>query len=158
MSGKSTLLRTVGVTRCSRWRGAGAGPAAPRVAAGGRRHAASPGFAAGRQVALLRRDHAAAAACGLVDRRHAAAVPARRAASGTNSHDRPIGAEAISRASWNAAPIGLVTTHDLALADIAERLAPHAANVHFEDHVEDGQISSTTRCGREWSRRATRSS
>jgi DNA mismatch repair ATPase MutS len=61
--------------------------------------------------------------------------------SGTNSHDRRIGAEAIVRSLFDSGAVGLVTTHDLALAGIAGRLAPHAANVHFEDHVEDGRIS-----------------
>jgi MutS-like protein len=61
--------------------------------------------------------------------------------SGTNSHDRRIGAEAIVRSLFDTGAVGLVTTHDLALAAIANRLAPHAANVHFEDHVEDGHIS-----------------
>ena len=37
--------------------------------------------------------------------------------------------------------IGLVTTHDLALARIAEELAPRAANVHFEDHLEGGRMT-----------------
>jgi DNA mismatch repair ATPase MutS len=37
--------------------------------------------------------------------------------------------------------IGLVTTHDLALAHIAEVLSPPGANVHFEDHIENGKIS-----------------
>ena len=36
--------------------------------------------------------------------------------------------------------IGLITTHDLALADIADALGERAANVHFEDQIEDGQI------------------
>jgi len=31
--------------------------------------------------------------------------------------------------------IGLATTHDLALAQVADALAPKAANVHFEDHL-----------------------
>ena len=35
---------------------------------------------------------------------------------------------------------GLVTTHDLALAKIADELAPLIENVHFEDHIEDGEI------------------
>jgi DNA mismatch repair ATPase MutS len=61
--------------------------------------------------------------------------------SGTNSHDRRIGAEAIVRTLVEGGAIGLVTTHDLALADIAGQLEPHATNVHFEDHVEDGRIS-----------------
>jgi DNA mismatch repair ATPase MutS len=34
----------------------------------------------------------------------------------------------------------MVTTHDLALTHIAERLAPRAANVHFEDNFENGII------------------
>jgi hypothetical protein len=61
--------------------------------------------------------------------------------SGTNSHDRRIGAEAIVRSLVQGGAIGMVTTHDLALANIAQQLAPHATNVHFEDHVEDGRIS-----------------
>jgi hypothetical protein len=59
---------------------------------------------------------------------------------GTNSHDRRIGAEAVVRALVQRGAIGLVSTHDLALAGIAESLAPAAANVHFEDHLEDGQM------------------
>jgi DNA mismatch repair ATPase MutS len=61
--------------------------------------------------------------------------------SGTNSHDRRIGSEAIVRSLVERGAIGLVTTHDLALADIAEQLAPRAANVHFEDHIQDGHIA-----------------
>jgi DNA mismatch repair ATPase MutS len=36
--------------------------------------------------------------------------------------------------------IGLITTHDLALADIAEALGDRAVNVHFEDQITDGKI------------------
>jgi DNA mismatch repair ATPase MutS len=61
--------------------------------------------------------------------------------SGTNSHDRLIGAEAVVRNLVARGAIGLVTTHDLALAHIADDLAPRAANVHFEDHIEDGRIA-----------------
>jgi MutS domain V len=60
---------------------------------------------------------------------------------GTNSHDRRIGAEAIVRSLVARGAIGLLTTHDLALAQIAEELAPRAANVHFEDRVEDGRVT-----------------
>jgi hypothetical protein len=60
--------------------------------------------------------------------------------AGTNSHDRRIGAEAIVRGLVERNAIGLVSTHDLALAQIAESLAPRAANVHFEDHIEDGNV------------------
>jgi DNA mismatch repair ATPase MutS len=60
---------------------------------------------------------------------------------GTNSHDRRIGAEAIVKGLVERGAIGLLTTHDLALSHIAETLAPRAANVHFEDHIENGKIA-----------------
>jgi DNA mismatch repair ATPase MutS len=60
---------------------------------------------------------------------------------GTNSHDRRIGAEAVIRTLVERRAIGLLTTHDLALAHIVEVLAPRAANVHFEDHIEGGRIT-----------------
>ncbi len=59
---------------------------------------------------------------------------------GTNSHDRRIGAEALVRGLVERGAMGLITTHDLALADIVDSLAGRAANVHFEDRIEDGQI------------------
>jgi len=59
---------------------------------------------------------------------------------GTNSHDRRIGAEAIIRGLVKRGAIGLATTHDLALAQIADELSPRAANVHFEDHIESGEV------------------
>jgi hypothetical protein len=57
---------------------------------------------------------------------------------GTNSHDRCVGAEAIVRGLIERGAMGLVTTHDLALAAIVDQLAPMAENVHFEDQLEDG--------------------
>lgn len=59
---------------------------------------------------------------------------------GTNSHDRGIGARGVVRALVERGAIGLLTTHDLALAKIAHELAPLAANVHFQDQVEDGRM------------------
>jgi len=59
---------------------------------------------------------------------------------GTNSHDRRIGAEALIRELVGRGAIGLVTTHDLALAEIADSMGPEAANVHFEDRVHDGRM------------------
>ncbi len=59
---------------------------------------------------------------------------------GTNSHDRRIGAEALVRGLVKRGAIGLITTHDLALAEIADVLGERAANVHFEDRIEDGAI------------------
>jgi hypothetical protein len=60
---------------------------------------------------------------------------------GTNSHDRRVGAEAILRGLVDGGAIGLVTTHDLALAAIADALAPRAANVHFADRIEGAQVT-----------------
>jgi DNA mismatch repair ATPase MutS len=60
---------------------------------------------------------------------------------GTNSHDRRIGAEGVVRGLIERRAIGLITTHDLALARIAEELAPRAENVHFQDHLEDGKMT-----------------
>jgi DNA mismatch repair ATPase MutS len=59
---------------------------------------------------------------------------------GTNSHDRRIGAEAVVRSLLDRGAAGFITTHDLALADIADVLGSRAANVHFEDRVENGSI------------------
>lgn len=60
--------------------------------------------------------------------------------AGTNSHDRRIGAEAIVRSLVERGAIGLVSTHDLALAKIADDLGPRAGNVHFDDHLEGDRV------------------
>jgi hypothetical protein len=59
---------------------------------------------------------------------------------GTNSHDRRIGAEALVRSLVKRGAMGLITTHDLALADIVDVLGTQAVNVHFEDRIEGGEI------------------
>jgi DNA mismatch repair ATPase MutS len=59
---------------------------------------------------------------------------------GTNSHDRRIGASAIVRALVDTGAIGLVTTHDLALTSLVEALGDRARNVHFEDRIENGRM------------------
>ena len=59
---------------------------------------------------------------------------------GTNSHDRALGSEGLIRALLARGAIGLVTTHDLALSHIADELGSEAANVHFEDRLENGRL------------------
>jgi hypothetical protein len=59
---------------------------------------------------------------------------------GTNSHDRRIGAEAIIQTLLERPSLGLVTTHDLALTRLADRLAPKAVNVHFADRLDQGTL------------------
>jgi hypothetical protein len=59
---------------------------------------------------------------------------------GTNSHDRRIGAAAIVRALVDAGAIGAMTTHDLALTGLVGELGPLARNVHFDDQIVDGRM------------------
>jgi len=59
---------------------------------------------------------------------------------GTNSHDRLAGASGVLRSLVDRGAIGLITTHDLALTAVADALAPRAVNVHFEDRFEAGEL------------------
>jgi hypothetical protein len=59
---------------------------------------------------------------------------------GTNSHDRVVGASGVLGALVDRQAIGLITTHDLALTRVADELAPRAVNVHFDDRFERGEI------------------
>jgi hypothetical protein len=59
---------------------------------------------------------------------------------GTNSHDRRVGAQGIIHQLVRQGAIGLVTTHDLALTRIVDSLEGHAINIHFEDHLINGRM------------------
>jgi len=59
---------------------------------------------------------------------------------GTNSHDRRIGAEGILGALIEQGAIGLATTHDLALTELGGLGEGVLRNMHFEDHLEDGKM------------------
>lgn len=60
---------------------------------------------------------------------------------GTNSRDRRIGAEGIVRALVDRGAIGLVSTHDLALTDMSGPLDGHLRNVHFQDELANGRMT-----------------
>jgi MutS-like protein len=60
---------------------------------------------------------------------------------GTNSKDRRIGAEGVVRALVNRGAIGMVSTHDLALTDIGGAAAGHLQNVHFQDELANGRMT-----------------
>jgi DNA mismatch repair ATPase MutS len=60
---------------------------------------------------------------------------------GTNSKDRRIGAEGIVRALVKRGAIGLVSTHDLALTDIGGSVEGHLHNVHFQDELANGRMT-----------------
>ena len=59
---------------------------------------------------------------------------------GTNSYDRRIGAEGIVRALVKLGAVGLVSTHDLALTELPATLGGVAINMHFEDRLEGGRM------------------
>jgi DNA mismatch repair ATPase MutS len=59
---------------------------------------------------------------------------------GTNSSDRRVGAEGIVRAFVERQAIGLISTHDLALTDIGGLPEGALRNVHFQDELRDGQM------------------
>jgi hypothetical protein len=59
---------------------------------------------------------------------------------GTNSHDRGVGAAAVLRRLLDGGAMGLATTHDLALTRLAEELGPYVRNVHFVDEFQHGEM------------------
>lgn len=59
---------------------------------------------------------------------------------GTNSKDRRIGAEGLMKALLRRRAVGVVTTHDLALTEITASGDGLVRNMHFEDQVKDGKM------------------
>ncbi len=139
MSGKSTLLRTVGINTVLAM--AGAPVCAQRlqltplqigasIRVNDSLHEGSSRFYA--EITHLRQlfEPAALPLLFLLD----------ELLQGTNSADRRVGAQGVIRALLNKGAIGLVSTHDLALTDLAG-LDPQAlVNVHFQDEILDGRL------------------
>jgi DNA mismatch repair ATPase MutS len=61
--------------------------------------------------------------------------------SGTNSKDRRIAAEGVIKTMLARGAVGMVTTHDLSLTDIASIFPGQVKNVHLQDHVEQGKMT-----------------
>ena len=59
---------------------------------------------------------------------------------GTNSTDRRVGAEGIVRAFMQRGAIGLITTHDLALTQLRGLPTESLRNLHFEEEITDGRM------------------
>jgi DNA mismatch repair ATPase MutS len=59
---------------------------------------------------------------------------------GTNSKDRLIGAEGVVRALLASGAIGLISTHDLALTNIGEQQDSRLHNAHLQDEIVDGKM------------------
>jgi hypothetical protein len=60
--------------------------------------------------------------------------------SGTNSHDRLEGTRFVVESLVERGAIGVVSTHDLALAAIPKTMGERAANWHFEDRYAEGRL------------------
>jgi hypothetical protein len=60
--------------------------------------------------------------------------------NGTNSIDRRDGAAAVVGRLLEHGAIGLITTHDLALANLADTPATRGANIHFQDTLEGDRL------------------
>jgi hypothetical protein len=142
MSGKSTLLRTVGVNAVLALSG---GPVHARrlrisTLAIGATLRIEDSLQAGRsrfytEITRLRQ------ICDIAMRTPPLLFLLDELLQGTNSDERRVGAEAVIRALLDHGAIGLITTHDLALTQIADVLTPRAANVHFEAQVENGAMT-----------------
>ncbi len=141
MSGKSTLLRTIGINTVLAWAGAPVRAARMKI---------SP-LSLGASIRVLDslQDGRSRFYAEITRLREIVALTGGgrpvlflldELLSGTNSHDRRIGASAIVRALIDRGALGLITTHDLALADIADSLPGRAVNVHFADTLEQGEL------------------
>jgi len=141
MSGKSTLLRAVGLNVVLAW--AGAPVRATRLAISPLIVGASIRILDSLQDGRSRFYSEITRLREIMDRAggdRAVLFLMDELLSGTNSHDRKIGAAAVVRKLVERGAIGIITTHDLALAHIAAELPGRAANVHFADTLENGQL------------------
>jgi len=59
---------------------------------------------------------------------------------GTNARERLLGARSLVADLIKKGAIGLVTTHDLALADLEQQHPGKVRNVHFADRVGQGRM------------------
>jgi len=141
MSGKSTLLRTVGINAVLAMAGAPVRAAALRMTelAIGTRIRSADSLQEGRSNFYTEILHIKSV-FGLLGKEKALLFLFDELLDGTNSHDRRIGAEKLLRRLVEARAIGMVTTHDLALTEIGTAISAVVKNVHFEDQVEQGKM------------------
>ena len=141
MSGKSTLLRTVGINTVLAMAGAPVRAQSLRltplqvgasIRVNDSLHEGSSRFYA--EITRLRAIYA------LLERQPPLLFLLDELLQGTNSKDRLIGAEGIVRAFVAAGAIGLVSTHDLALTSIGGLPPGTLRNVHFQDDLSEGQM------------------
>jgi hypothetical protein len=141
MSGKSTLLRTVGVNAVLALAGAPIRGESLRFtpSALGTRIRSTDSLQEGRsnfytEILQIRRVFE------LLNRPVPLLFLFDELLEGTNSKDRYVGAEGLLRALMDRGATGIVSTHDLALTAVGESLGTAIRNVHFQDYVENGQM------------------
>lgn len=141
MSGKSTLLRAVGLNTILAW--AGAPVCATALALSPLQTAASLRVSDSLQDNRSRFFAEISRLRQIVDLTRGP-IPVLflldELLSGTNSHDRRIGAAGIVRGLLAANTIGLLTTHDLALAQLDQDSIAAVSNVHLEDRITNGKV------------------
>jgi hypothetical protein len=142
MSGKSTLLRTVGINTVLAMAGAPVRAASLRltplqvgasIRVNDSLHEGSSRFYA--EITRLKQ------IVQLMDGALPLLFLLDELLQGTNSKDRRTGAEGIVQAFMQRGAIGLVSTHDLALTDFELPDAGALRNVHFEDAIVDGRMT-----------------
>ena len=60
--------------------------------------------------------------------------------NGTNSQDRQTGSQVILRRLIESGAFGMITTHDLALTRVGEMFPSQVRNAHFRDTIVDGRM------------------
>jgi hypothetical protein len=141
MSGKSTLLRTVGINTVLAMSGAPVRAQRLRLSPlqvganiriNDSLHEGSSRFYA--EITRLRQLNELAA------RSPALLFLLDEVLQGTNSKDRFIGTQGVIRALIERGAIGLVSTHDLALTEIDVASNGCLRNLHFQDELQDGRM------------------
>jgi hypothetical protein len=142
MSGKSTLLSTVGINTVLAMAGAPVRARALKltelqigasIRINDSLHEGSSRFYA--EITRLRQ------LFDLADRSQSLLFLLDELLQGTNSWDRRSGAEGIVRAFAARGAIGLISTHDLALTEFAGLPAGALRNVHFQDELHNGRMT-----------------
>jgi MutS-like protein len=141
MSGKSTLMRAVGINTVLAMAGAPVRAqrlqltplhVAASILVNDSLQEGSSRFYA--EITRLRH------ICDLADERLPVLFLLDELLQGTNSKDRLIGAEAVVGELIDSGAIGIISTHDLALTDMQRSGEGRLRNMHLQDEIEDGRM------------------
>jgi len=142
MSGKSTFLRTVGINTVLAMAGAPIRGKSLRLTplALGTRIRSGDSLQEGRSNFYTEILHIRRVFALLKESKYPLLFLFDELLEGTNSKDRRIGAQSLLDVLLKAGAIGIVTTHDLALTEIATAIGAPLRNMHFQDQVVDGKM------------------